>query len=182
MLRNDIPAYSPISAAWNTVARFDDYEAAQRAVDGLSDNGFPVEKLTILGSDLRLIERVTGRLTRMRAAGAGAARGLWAGLLIGILLSLLTTGHPWPGVVAVAATVGVLGGAVFGFAAHAATRGQRDFSSVRTLSAGRYDLIAREGTADRARTMLTELGLGTPPMAGLQAPTGGPHQPPPGMS
>jgi len=84
MLRNDIPAFNPISAAWNTVARFDDYEAAQRAVDGLSDNGFPVEKLTILGSDLRLIERVTGRLTRMRAAGAGAARGLWAGLLIGI--------------------------------------------------------------------------------------------------
>ena len=66
--------------------------------------------------------------------------------------------------VAVAATVGVLGGAVFGFAAHAATRGQRDFSSVRVLSAGRYDLIAREGTADQARTMLTELNL-TPPTA-----------------
>ncbi len=42
------------------MARFDDYEAAQRAVDRLSDNGFPVEKLDIVGSDLRLIERVTG--------------------------------------------------------------------------------------------------------------------------
>jgi hypothetical protein len=30
---------------------------------------------------------------------------------------------------------------------------------VRVLSAGRYDLIAREGSADRARTMLAELGL-----------------------
>jgi hypothetical protein len=159
MLRNDIPTFNPVSAAWNTVARFDDYEAAQRAVDRLSDNGFPVEKLDIVGSDLRLIERVTGRLTNMRAAGAGAVSGLWAGLLIGVLLGLFTTGHAWLGVVAVAAAFGVLGGAVFGFARHAATRGQRDFSSVRVLSAGRYDLIARGGSADQARAMLTELDL-----------------------
>ena len=55
--------------------------------------------------------------------------------------------------------LGLAWGAIFGFAAHAATRGQRDFSSVRTLAAGRYDLIAREGAADRARTMLGQVGL-----------------------
>ena len=60
---------SPISAAWNTVARFDDYSSAQRAVDRLSDDGFPVEQLDIVGSDLQLVERVTGRLTKWRAAG-----------------------------------------------------------------------------------------------------------------
>ena len=47
---------------------------------------------------------------------------------------------------------GALWGAIFGYAAHAATRGQRDFSSVLTLAAARYDLIARDGTAERART------------------------------
>jgi hypothetical protein len=46
-----MPLADPISAAWNTVARFDDYESAQRAVDRLSDDGFPVEKLDIVGSD-----------------------------------------------------------------------------------------------------------------------------------
>ena len=70
--------------------------------------------------------------------------------------------------VAVAAAFGVLWGTVFGFAAHAAKRGQRDFSSVRVLSAGRYDLIAREGSADRARAMLAEIGLA--PTAGTPAP------------
>ena len=74
----------PVSAAWNTVARFDDYESAQRAVDQLSDDGFPVEKLDIVGSGLRLVERVTGRLTRGRAAAAGALSGLWVGLLFGV--------------------------------------------------------------------------------------------------
>jgi len=158
MLRN-IPMLNPISAAWNTVARFDDYEAAQRAVDRLSDDGFPVGKLDIVGTDLRLIERVTGRVTTARAAGAGALSGLWAGLLIGALLALFTTGHAWLGVVAVAAGFGALWGAVFGFVAHAGTRGQRDFSSVRRLAASRYDLIARERTVDRARAMLRDAGL-----------------------
>ena len=148
------------SAAWNTVARFDDYETAQRAVDRLSDDGFSVEKLDIVGSDLRLIERVTGRLTRARAAAAGAVSGLWAGLLIGVLLGLFTTGHAWLGVVAAAAGFGILWGAVFGFVMHAATRGQRDFSSVRGLSASHYDLIAREGTAEQARHMLSQAGFG----------------------
>jgi len=153
------PILNPVSAAWNTVARFDAYEDAQRAVDRLSDEGFPVGKLDMVGNDVRLVERVTGRLTTARAAGAGAISGLWAGLLIGALLALFTTGHAWLAVIAIAAGFGALCGAVFGFAAHSATRGKRDFSSVRGLAASHYDLIAREGTVDRARSMLAQAGL-----------------------
>jgi hypothetical protein len=149
----------PVSAAWNTVARFDDYESAQRAVDRLSDDGFPVEKLDVVGSDLRLVERVTGRLTRGRAAGAGALTGLWVGLLFGILLGLFTSGHSFLAVTVTGAALGVLWGAVFGYVAHARTKGQRDFSSVRQLVATHYDLIARGGTVSRARSMLSEAGL-----------------------
>jgi hypothetical protein len=148
-----------ISATWNTVARFDDYEAAQRAVDRLADDGFPVDKLDIVGSDLRLIERVTGRVTTVRAAAAGALSGLWVGLLIGALLTLFTTGHGWLSVVLAATGFGAFWGMVFGFVAHAATRGHHDFSSVRGLVATRYDLIARGGTVDRARAMLRDAGL-----------------------
>jgi hypothetical protein len=159
MYSTGTPVLNPVSTAWNTVARFGDYQSAQRAVDELADEGFPVDKLDIIGSDLRLVERVTGRLTKARAAGAGAITGMWAGLLIGLLLGLFTTGHAWLGVVLAAAGFGALWGAVFGFAAHAATRGQRDFSSIRGLSATRYDLIAREGTMERARHMLDAAGL-----------------------
>jgi hypothetical protein len=154
-----MPMMSPISAAWNTVARFDDYQNAQRAVDRLSDDGFPVDKLDIVGSGLRLVERVTGRLTNARAAGAGALTGIWAGVLIGILLSLFTSGHSAVATIAAGAAFGALWGAVFGYVAHARTRGQRDFSSVRGLDAAHYDLIAREGTVERARAMLDAAGL-----------------------
>jgi hypothetical protein len=126
-----MPLMNPVSAAWNTVGRFDDYESAQRAVDRLSDDGFPVDKLDIVGSGLRLVERVTGRLTSARAAGTGALSGLWAGLLLGILLGLFTSGHSFLAVALTGAAFGVLWGAVFGYVAHARTKGQRDFSSVR---------------------------------------------------
>jgi hypothetical protein len=159
MLGTQLRPLDPVSAAWNTVARFDEYEAAQRAVDRLSDDGFPVEQLDIVGSDLQLVERVTGRLTRARAAGAGALSGLWAGLLFGILIGLFTSGHSFFAVAATGAALGVAWGAVFGYVVHARTKGRRDFSSVRQLVATRYDLIARGGTVDRARSTLNDAGL-----------------------
>jgi hypothetical protein len=133
MIASKPPMLHPTSTAWNNVAQFDDYQTAQHAVDRLSDDGFPVDKLDIVGSDLRLVERVTGRLTKTRAAGAGAISGMWAGALIGLLLGLFTTGHSWLGVVAACIGLGALWGAVFGFVAHSATRGQGDFSSVRAV-------------------------------------------------
>jgi hypothetical protein len=38
--RASAAAWNPVHAAWNTVAHFDDYDSAQRAVDRLSDDGF----------------------------------------------------------------------------------------------------------------------------------------------
>jgi hypothetical protein len=138
---------------------FDDYQSAQRAVGRLSGGGFPVEKFDIVGSGLRLIERVTGRLTTTRAAMAGALSGLWAGLLSGVLLGLFTSEHSFLAIAATGAALGVLWGAVFGYVAHARTGGQRDFSSLQQLVATHYDLIAREGTVERARYMFGEAGL-----------------------
>src|SRR5689334_12873073 len=99
------PRVDPAYTAWNTVASYDDYAAAQRAVDRLSDDGFPVEQLDIIGSDLRLVERVTGRLTKGRAAAAGAASGAWLGLLMGFLFGIFSSGS-WFGVLIVGALIG----------------------------------------------------------------------------
>ena len=62
-----------------SLAVYDTYEQAQRAVDHLSDEAFPVENLLIVGTDLKRVERVTGRLTWGRVAAAGAITGLWFG-------------------------------------------------------------------------------------------------------
>ena len=44
------------------VASYESYAEAQAAVDALSDQRFPVERLSIVGSDLRIVEQITGRL------------------------------------------------------------------------------------------------------------------------
>ncbi|HSK54286.1 MAG TPA: general stress protein, partial [Jiangellales bacterium] len=62
------------------IGSYETYTEAQRAVDRLSDAEFPVEYVSIVGTDLRMVEQVTGRLTRGRAVAAGAASGLWFGL------------------------------------------------------------------------------------------------------
>lgn len=76
-----------------------------------------------------------------------------------MLLGLFTSGHSFLLVAATGAALGAAWGAVFGYVAHARAKGQRDVSSVRQPAATRYDLIAREGTVDRARSMLSEAGL-----------------------
>jgi hypothetical protein len=149
----------PVSMAWNTVASYSSYDQAQAAVDRLSDDGFPVEHLDIVGSDLRLVERVTGRLTKGRAATAGAASGMWFGLMIGLVVGLFTTGPAWLGLILGGLVIGAVWGAVFGFAGHAATGGRRDFSSMKTLVAMRYDVIARGGQADAAKQQLQAAGI-----------------------
>ena len=40
---------------------YDKYEQAQRAVDFLSDHEFPVENCMIVGTDLKRVERITGK-------------------------------------------------------------------------------------------------------------------------
>ena len=78
---------------------FEKYEEAQRAVDYLSDEEFPVQNCMIVGTDLKQVERVTGRLTYARAAMAGAATGAWMGVFVGVLLSLFSTSESAFGIV-----------------------------------------------------------------------------------
>jgi hypothetical protein len=166
------PRLDPVSMAWNTVGSYSSYEEAQAAVDRLSDEGFPVENLDIVGSGLRLVERVTGRLTKARAAAAGAASGAWFGLFIGLLVGLFTRGATWIGLIIGGLLIGAAWGAVFGFASHAATRGRRDFSSAQTITASRYDIVSRGGHAERARSILQQAGL-LPDRPSAEAPPSG---------
>jgi hypothetical protein len=148
----------PINAAWNTVASCPTYAEAQAVVDRLSDDGFPVEHLDIVGSDLRLIERVTGRLTNRSAAAAGAASGAWFGLFIGLFLGIFSSDN-WFGLIIYGLVVGAIWGTVLGYLGHSAWRGTRDFTSLQALVATRYDVVARDGQADAARTAIRAAGL-----------------------
>lgn len=133
-----------------TLREFGSYEEAQQLVDRLSDAGFPVEQVRIVGTGLRSVEQVTGRLTKGRAAAGGALTGAGFGLLIGLLFAVFVIGPFWVGVVLSSVIFGALWGAVIGFVAHWATRGRRDFSSVRGLEAESYAVQVDSGYEDDA--------------------------------
>ncbi|HEX7309138.1 general stress protein [Lentzea sp.] len=132
------------------LASFPEYADAQRLVDRMSDDGFPVESVRIVGEGVRTVEQVTGRLTRGRAALAGAASGAWFGVFIGLLFGLFSVGTGWIWFVLVSLVIGAFWGAVFGFVAHWSTRGRRDFSSVMTLQAKRYEVHVDQARAAQA--------------------------------
>jgi len=142
------------------VGSYENYQQAQRAVDFLSDEKFPVENVTIIGSDLRMIERVTGRLNWGRAIAAGAASGAWFGLFVGLLLGIFAVnGSSWLASVITGLLIGLVFGAVFGAVGYAATRGQRDFTSTSQVVASRYDVMCNPQFAEQARAALARLSL-----------------------
>jgi len=79
-----------------TLARVATYDQAERLVDRLSDAGFPVERVRIVGVDLYSVEQVTGRMTIGRAALAGAATGAGFGLLVGLVFGVFSLSAGWP--------------------------------------------------------------------------------------
>ncbi|GAA4722328.1 hypothetical protein APR04_001368 [Promicromonospora umidemergens] len=187
----------PTLPAGDEVAAYSTYLEAQKAVDYLSDNKFPVENVTIVGTDLRMVERVTGRLTYGRVALAGALSGAWFGFFVGLLITLFA-GEAGFQVMFAGIALGAGFGLLFSVLSYAFTRGRRDFTSSSQIVAATYAILCGHDHAGDARALLmrSPSGLGKsrgnatvgvpapfPPQApaapapGAQAPGADPAQP-----
>ena len=141
-----------------SLATYDKYEDAQKSVDFLSDQEFPVQNCMIVGTDLKQVERITGRLTNGRVAAAGALSGLWLGLFVGLIFSFF--GKDSTSGLAMIVSTAVLGaafGAIWGLVGYLATRGQRDFSSVTAVVATRYEVLVEHKHRAAAQELLAKL-------------------------
>lgn len=136
---------------YRPLVELNSYTEAQSLVDYLSDHGFPVGQVRIIGTGLHSVEQVTKRVTNGSAALRGAGGGAWFGLLMGLLLGLFLPGVAWLAVVLTAVVLGALWGALFGFLAHWSTRGTRDFASVKGLEASRYEVQVTAAELAHAR-------------------------------
>lgn len=144
-----------------SLAVYDEYAEAQRAVDFLSDQKFPVEQCMIVGTDLKRIERITGRLTTGRVAAGGMLTGLWLGLFVGLIFALFTEEGAL-GLILSTLVIGALFGVIWALVGYGLTRGQRDFSSVTQVVATRYEVLVEHKVAARARELLAQLPGATP--------------------
>lgn len=145
------------TAPKTTVATYGDYAAAERAVDHLSDQGFPVERAAIVGTGLKTVEQIAGRLTTGRAALMGAMQGATIGLLFGLLFGLFFNGPDFLGVVLYGLVAGIIFGATLGAVGQGMQGGRRDFASVRSMQAEKYEVQVDHEVSARAKQLLAEL-------------------------
>ncbi len=145
----------PTPPRGDTIARYPTYLEAQRAVDHLSDNGFPVQFVTIVGTGLRMVERVTGRLTYSIVAVRSLFSGAYFGALVGLFLNLFTNANAT--VIVAGALFGAGFSVIFGLIAYSLTGGRRDFSSVSQVVATEYEVLCMPEQAGQARQLLSQL-------------------------
>ena len=147
------------------VAVFNNYADAERAVDRLSDLGFPVERAAIVGHDLSLVEQVTGRANYLTSALRGAASGALPGVLVGWLFGLFDLVNPLVASVVLAfygLIIGAVLGALLSVIMYALQRGRRDFHAVTLMVPTRYEVVVDPEVADEAARLLA----GSPAGAG----------------
>jgi hypothetical protein len=134
-----------------------DYATAERIVDTLSDRGFPVERVAIIGHDMQLVEQVTGRMTYGRAAWRGALSGALPGVLIGWIFGVFSWVDPLIAGLVLALyglVIGAVLGAIVGLIIHAMQGGRRDFASVAVMRPQRYEVLVDADVADEALRLL----------------------------
>lgn len=135
------------------VGRYRTYAQAQKAVDYMADEHFPVAMVSIIGSDLKSVEQVTGRLSYPKVALQGALNGLVFGAFFGLLMSLLGGANMASSLLLTM----ILGGAFWMLMAtitYAMSRGKRDFTSTSRIVAGSYEVLAAPEVAGQARQVL----------------------------
>jgi hypothetical protein len=146
--RNATPAET--SSRRRTIASYSDYRDAERAVDWLSDQGFAVERGAIIGTGLRSVEQVTGRMTVGRAALVGAG----VGALIALLFGLFFSGPDFGELLLYSLVVGASFGAMAGAIVQAIAGQGRNFASTMTVATDRYEVQVDEDVAAEATRIL----------------------------
>ena len=136
---------------------FDSYADAQKAVDYLADNEFPVEDVMIVGTDLKQVERVSGRLTTRKVLLGGLLSGIWIGVFVGLIFAMFDGGEGLVQRLVSTVLIGAAFGVIWAWLGYRSTGGQRDFTSVSQVVASRYEVLTEHRHAQRPRELLDEL-------------------------
>lgn len=134
------------------VASFETYAEAARAVDALAAHGFAVERVSIVGRGLTLVEDVTGRRSPLDAAVDGALWTALTGAFLGFVFGAVGTPFGGFALMLWGALAGLVIGAILGALAQSASG--RRVSSLSGLRADRFDVVAPTRDADEAAALI----------------------------
>ncbi|MBB2996521.1 general stress protein [Paeniglutamicibacter cryotolerans] len=141
------------------LGRYESYLDAQKVVDFLADNDFPVVNVSIIGNDLKSVERVTSKLSYPRVAAAGAMQGASFGIFIGLLLAFFNGGDNWMVQILSAMGLGMAMWMIVGVVGYSFKRGKRDFASSSHVMATCYDVVVDFAHINAARALAGKLPM-----------------------
>ena len=110
-----------------------------------------------MGTDLRSVERVTGRRNWGPVMVQGLQSGLSTGLRVTFILWFLQPQTNPLVLLPGALLIGILIGIAFAAIGYAASRGKRDFNSISQTVANKYELLCEHKVAGQARELLTRM-------------------------
>lgn len=142
------------------VAIFSRYDEAQQAVDSLADRDFPVSNLLIVGTDLKLIERVTGKKTWLTVINQGVMSGFSTALMIAIIMMILNPASNMLSIILTALGVGISIGVGFAVIGNLMSKGKRDFTSISQTVPSRFEILCEHKFAAQARELLAQTPAG----------------------
>jgi hypothetical protein len=137
----------------DVLGTYDTYPEAQAIVDHLAKADFPVGQVSIVGNDLKSVERVTRKLSWSRAALEGTLSGAWFGLFLGLLFSFITPALT-TGLFVAAILIGAAFGLFFRLVTYAINRRNRDFDSTKQVLASNYQILVDTSLIARAQQII----------------------------
>ena len=152
--RNQAPAIPQ----GEVVANFKQYTDAIAYVDNLIKHNFPAGSVAIVGSDLRTVERIRGKINYNRLALGGAVTGSWVGLAFGLIFGAgvepvdpneFTFSESMLSSVVIGAGLGML----FNVVRYALSRNKKTFVSQSAVVAAKYQVQVPASLADQARAV-----------------------------
>lgn len=126
------------------LADFPQYAEAVAYVEKLVRNDFPAGFIAIVGSDLRSVERLRGKMSYARVAFSGAVTGAWIGLiyafLFGPAIDTANIASDANGSLGSAIVIGAGVGMLFNVLRFSFSRSKRGFVSQSSIVAAKYQV------------------------------------------
>ncbi len=144
------------------IADFPEYAAAVDFVDQLIRHDFPAPMVAIVGSDLRTVERVRGKLSYGRVAFQGLVTGSWLGLLISLFIQPTAASGTTAAASAVGSTtlaavfIGAGIGMLINVLRFSFTRNRHEFSSASAVVAAKYEVVVPHPLVEQAQKAVAE--------------------------
>ncbi|MEN9737566.1 MAG: hypothetical protein RJA26_799 [Actinomycetota bacterium] len=138
------------------VASFNNYAAAVDCVDQLIRHDFPAPMVAIVGSDLKSVERVRGKLSYGTLAFRGLITGSWLGLLFSLFIPVSASGSSVGVTTGAAIVIGAGVGMLLNILRFSLSRNRHEFSSTSAVIAATYDVVVPHPMSQQAKDAIAE--------------------------